>query len=218
MKKTLTINISGTVFHIEEEAYEVLKKYMVTLKSYFGKDDEGKEIVADIEARISEIFTERTGEKNQAITLEVVEELIETLGTPENFSEEVDDEEPLAGQGKRKRKLYRDPEQTVLAGVCGGLAAYFNMDPVVIRLIVVLLALVTSGAGILVYILLWIVVPKAVTTTQRLEMKGEEVTVKNIERFLKDEMNAVKESYQKIRKSGFFSRKKHKPSAGANGK
>jgi phage shock protein PspC (stress-responsive transcriptional regulator) len=208
MKKTLTINISGSVFHIEEDAYEMLHKYTTTLKNYFGKDDEGKEIIADIEARIAEIFTEKTSEKKQAITLEWVEALIETLGTPENFSDEAGEEEPLAGQKSRKRKLYRDPEQTVLGGVCGGLAAYFNMDPVVIRLIAVLLALVTSGAGVLVYLVLWIIVPKAVTTTQRLEMKGEEVTVKNIEKFLRDEMDAVKESYKKIRKSRFFSRRK----------
>ncbi len=208
MKKTLTINISGTLFHIEEDAYEELKKYMVVLKNYFGKDDEGNEIFADIEARIAEIFTEKTSGKNHAITLEWVEELIETLGTPENFSEEAGEEEPLAGQKTRKRKLYRDPEQTVLGGVCGGLSVYFNMDPVVLRLIVVLLALLTSGAGILVYVILWIVVPKAVTTSQRLEMKGEEVTIKNIEKFLKEEVDAVKESYKKIRKSRFFSRSK----------
>ncbi|WP_297091574.1 PspC domain-containing protein [uncultured Draconibacterium sp.] len=208
MKKTLTINISGTIFHIEEDAYEELQKYMVVLKNYFGKDEEGSEIFADIEARIAEIFTEKTSGKNQAVTLEWVKELIETLGTPENFSEEAGEEEPLAGQKTRKRKLYRDPEQTVLAGVCGGLSVYFNMDPVVIRLIVVLLALLTSGAGILVYVILWIVVPKAVTTTQRLEMKGEEVTIKNIEKFLKDEVDAVRESYKKIRKSRFFTRSK----------
>ncbi|WP_321376376.1 PspC domain-containing protein [uncultured Draconibacterium sp.] len=208
MKKTLTINISGTIFHIEEDAYEELQKYMVVLKKYFGKDDEGNEIFADIEARIAEIFTEKTSGKNQAITLDWVKELIETLGTPENFSEEAGEEEPLAGQKTRKRKLYRDPEQTVLGGVCGGLAVYFNMDPVVIRLIVVLIALLTSGAGILVYLILWVAVPKAVTTTQRLEMKGEEVTIKNIEKFLKDEVDAVKESYKKIRKSSFFSRRK----------
>jgi len=208
MEKTLTINISGTVFHIEEDAYAMLQKYTTTLKNYFGKDDEGKEIIADIEARIAEIFTEKTSLKNQAITLEWVEELIETLGTPENFSEEAGEEEPLAGQKSRKRKLYRDPEQTVIAGVCGGLAAYFNMDPVVIRLIAVLLAMLTSGAGVLVYLLLWIIVPKAVSTTQKLEMKGEEVTIKNIEKFLKDEMDAVKESYKKIRKSRFFSSRK----------
>ncbi|WP_167615343.1 PspC domain-containing protein [Maribellus sediminis] len=208
MKKTLTINISGSVFHIEEDAYEALQKYMVILKNYFGKDDEGTEIFADIEARIAEIFTEKMDKKNQAVTLEWVEELIETLGTPENFTEEVGEEEPLAGQNQRKRKLYRDPEQTVIAGVCGGLAAYFDMDPVVIRLIVVLLVFLTSGAGLLVYIILWIIVPKAVSTAQRLEMKGEEVTVKNIEKFLKDEVDAVKESYKKIRKSRFFSKRK----------
>ena len=208
MKKTFTINMGGTIFNIEEDAYEVLQKYMVTLKNYFGSDDEGKEIIADIEARITEIFTEKTSEKNQAVTLEWVEELIETLGTPENFSEEAGEQEPLAGQKSRKRKLYRDPEQTVLAGVCGGLAAYFNMDPVVIRLIVVLLVLITSGAGLLVYIVLWIIVPKAVSTTQRLEMKGEAVTIKNIEKFLNDEMNVVKESYKKFRKSGFFANRK----------
>ncbi|WP_321346647.1 PspC domain-containing protein [uncultured Draconibacterium sp.] len=205
MKKTLTINISGTIFHIEEDAYEELQKYMVVLKNYFGKDDEGNEIFADIEARIAEIFTEKTGGKKQAVTLEWVEELIETLGTPENFSEEAGEEEPLAGQKTRKRKLYRDPEQTVIAGVCGGLSVYFNMDPVVIRLLVVLLTLLSSGAGIFVYLILWVAVPKALTTTQRLEMKGEEVTIKNIEKFLKDEVDAVKESYKKIRKSRFFS-------------
>jgi len=207
MKKTFTINMSGTVFHIEENAYDALQKYLINLKKYFGNDEEGKEIIDDIESRISEIFTEKTSEKNQAVTLEWVNEVIETLGTPENFTEEAGEEEPLAGQKSRKRKLYRDPEQTVLAGVCGGLAAYFNMDPVLLRLIVVLLVLLTSGAGVLVYIILWIVVPKAVTTTQRLEMKGEEVTVKNIEKFLKDEMNVVKESYNKIRKSQFFTKK-----------
>jgi len=207
MKKTFDININGNVFHIEEDAYEVLQKYIVNLNNYFGKDEEGKEIISDIESRIAEIFTEKINEENQAVTLHWVNEVIETMGTPENFTEEQIDEEPLAGQKKRKRKLYRDPEQTVLGGVCGGLAAYFNMDPVVIRLIVVLLVLVTSGAGLLAYFILWIIVPKAVTTTQRLEMKGEKVTVKNIEKFIKDEVNVVKESYNKFRKSGFFSKR-----------
>jgi phage shock protein PspC (stress-responsive transcriptional regulator) len=207
MKKTFDININGNVFQIEVDAYEVLQKYMANLKNYFGKDEEGKEIISDIESRIAEIFTEKINEENQVVTLHWVNEVVDTMGTPENFNEEQIDEEPLAGQKKRKRKLYRDPEQTILGGVCGGLAAYFNMDPVVIRLIVVLLALVTSGAGLLAYFILWIIVPKAVTTTQCLEMKGEDVTVKNIEKFIKDEVNAVKESYNKFRKSNYFSKK-----------
>lgn len=208
MKKTFTINISGTVFHIEEDAYEVLQKYMVTLKNHFGSSEEGKEIEADIEARIAEIFTEKsTGGKN-AVTLEWVNEVIETMGTPESFTETLDDEEPLPGQAKRKRRFYRDPEQTVLGGVCGGLSVYFDMDPVIVRIIFVVLTLITTGVGVLAYLILWIAVPKAVNTAQRLEMRGQEVSVKNIEKFLKDEANAVKESYNKFKKSGFFSKGK----------
>jgi phage shock protein PspC (stress-responsive transcriptional regulator) len=206
MKKTYTINISGTVFHIEEDAYEVLQKYMENLKNHFGNSEEGKEIVSDIEARIAEIFAEKSTGKETIISLEMVNKLVDTMGTPDSFIAEEEVEEPLTGQSKRKRKLYRDPEQTVLAGVCGGLAVYFNADPVIVRLITVVLVLITSGAGLLAYLILWIIIPKAVTTTQRLEMMGEEVTVKNIEKFIKDELNAVKKSYNKFRKSRFFSR------------
>jgi len=209
MKKTFTINISGTVFHIEEEAYEVLQKYMSKLKQHFGNDEEGKEITSDIEARIAELFLARISDEKNVIILEWVNEVIETMGTSEDFSEEeANANEPITGQAKRKRRLYRDPEQSVLGGVCSGLAAYFNMDLAILRIIVVLSFLLTSGGTVLVYLILWIAVPKAVNTSQRLEMKGQEVTVKNIEKFIKDEVNSVKESYNKFRKSGFFSRKR----------
>jgi phage shock protein PspC (stress-responsive transcriptional regulator) len=207
MKKTFTINISGSVFHIEEQAYEVLQKYLINLKSHFGNSEEGKEIIADIEARIAEIFLEKITEEKNVVTLEWVKEVAETMGTPENFAEEEIEEEPLAGQRKRKKRLYRDPEQSILGGVCGGLSAYFNMDLAILRIVFVVLILVTSGAGLLAYIILWIAVPKAINTSQRLEMNGQDVTVKNIEKFIKDEVNSVKESYKKFRKSGFFSRK-----------
>lgn len=208
MKKTFTINISGSVFHIEEDAYEVLQKYLVTLKNHFGNSEEGKEILADIESRIAEIFIEKSSDKKQAVTLDWVNDVIEKMGTPENFEETENEEATFTNQAKHKRKLYRDPEQTVIAGVCGGLAVYFNMDPVIVRLIAFLLFLFTSGAAFLVYIILWIAVPKAINTAQRLEMFGEEVTVKNIEKFIKDEVDAVKESYNKFKKNGFFSKKK----------
>lgn len=207
MKKTFTINISGTVFHIEEDAYEVLQKYMSKLKQHFGNDEEGKEITSDIESRIAEIFLEKISDEKNVITVEWVNEVIETMGTSDDFSAEENDDEPVRGQSKRKRRLYRDPEQSVLGGVCSGLAAYFNTDVAIIRIIAVVLALVTSGAGVFAYIILWIAVPKAINTSQRLEMQGQEVTVKNIEKFIKDEVNSVKESYNKFRKSGFFSKK-----------
>lgn len=207
MEKTFTININGTVFYIEEDAYETLNKYLVKLKKHFGNSEEGKEIESDIEARIAEIFTEKLTEEKNVVTLHWVNEVIERLGTPESFAEEIGDDEPLPGQQKRKRRLYRDPENRVLSGVCGGLAVYFNMDLAILRIIVVVLILITSGTGLLVYLILWIAVPKAVNTAQRLEMRGKAVTVKNIEKFIKEEVNSVKESYNKFRRSGFFSKK-----------
>jgi phage shock protein PspC (stress-responsive transcriptional regulator) len=200
MKKTLTINLSGSIFYIEEDAYEVLQKYLVTIKNHFGTSEEGKEITSDIEARIAEIFSGKSNCDKNIITLDCVNEIIEIMGTPQNFTEEEGEEEPLPGQTKRKKRLYRDPEEKVLSGVCGGLAAYFDMDPVIVRIIFVALAFVTTGAAVLAYLILWIAVPNAVTTAQRLEMRGEAVTVKNIEKFIKDEVDSVKESYHKFRK------------------
>jgi len=208
MKKTYTIHLSGSVFHIEEDAYEVLQKYLVSLKNYFGNDDEGREILADIEFRIAEIFSSKITENKKVVTTEWVNEVIEVMGTPENFSETEETEEPFGEKTKKKKRLYRDPEQKVLGGVCGGLGAYLNMDPVVVRLIAVLLFFLTSGVAVIAYLILWIAVPKAVNAAQRLEMRGEDVTVKNIEKFIKDEVDSVKESYQKFKKNGFFSKQK----------
>ena len=201
MKKTFTINISGTVFHIEDDAYEILQKYLVNLKNHFGSDEEGKEIIADIEARIAEIFNEKSTDEKKVVILELVNEVIEIMGTPEDFAEEEGDEEPVAARAKRKRSLYRDPDHRVLGGVCGGLGAYFNMDPVILRIIFAVLFLITSGAALLAYLILWIAVPKAINTAQRLEMRGQEATVKNIEKSIKEEVSEVKESYRKFKES-----------------
>ncbi len=207
MKKTFTINISGTVFHIEEDAYEVLQKYLIKLKAHFGNSDEGKEIISDIEARIAEIFSEKSTEEKKVVTLEMVNEIIAIMGTPEDFAEE-GTEEPSVAEAKRKRRLYRDPDHRVIGGVCGGLGAYFNMDPVILRIIFAVLFFVTTGAAFLAYIILWIAVPKAMTTAQRLEMRGQEATVKNIEKSIKEEVNEVKDSYKKFKESDTYSKGK----------
>lgn len=209
MKKTFTINISGTVFHIEEDAYEVLQKYLINLKNHFGSDEEGKEILSDIEARIAEIFSSKTNDDKKVITVDWVNEVIETMGTPEDFAEEVGEEdESIASEAKRKRRLYRDPDHRVLGGICGGLGAYFNMDPVILRIIFVILFFATSGAAGLAYLILWVAVPKAVNTAQRLEMRGQEATVKNIEKSIKEEVKEVKESYKKFKESDTYSKGK----------
>ncbi len=209
MKKTFTINISGTIFHIEEDAYEVLQSYLIKLKNHFGVDEEGKEILADIEARIAEIFNEKSSEEQNVVTLEWVNQVIERMGTPEDFAEEQGEEEEedvYVSETKRKRRLYRDPDHRVLGGVCGGLGAYFTMDPVILRIIFVVLFFLTSGAALLAYLILWIAVPKASTTAQRLEMRGQEATVKNIEKSIREEVIEVKESYRKFKQSETYAK------------
>lgn len=209
MKKTFTINISGTVFHIEEDAYEVLQKYLINLKSHFGTGEEGKEILADIEARIAEIFIENSTGSQKVVSVDMVNSAIEIMGSPEDFEQdETEEESPSVEEAKRRRRLYRDPDHRVIGGVCGGLGAYFNMDPVVLRIIFVVLLFATSGAAILAYIILWIAVPKAKNTAQRLEMRGQEATVKNIEKSIKEEVSDMKESFKKMKDSETYAKGK----------
>lgn len=196
MKKTYTINISGSVFHIEEDAYEQLNNYIARLKHHFGNDSEGNEIVADIESRIAEIFNAKKSAENEVITMAWVDEVIETMGNPEVIQDEVN--ETAGAAKKNKKRLYRDPDRKVIAGVCGGLAAYFNMDPVVVRLIMVLL-FILNGLGLIIYVILWIAVPVAQTTAQRLEMYGEEVNIENIEKWIKKEYQEIEKSVKKIK-------------------
>jgi phage shock protein PspC (stress-responsive transcriptional regulator) len=214
MKKTFTINISGTVFHIEEDAYEVLQKYLVNLKNHFGSSEEGKEILTDIEARIAEIFIEKSTNVQNVVTIEMVNGAIEIMGTPEDFVEDESEEgasetEAETEEAKRKRRLYRDPDHRVIGGVCGGLGAYFNMDPVILRIIFVALLFITGGTAFLAYIILWIAVPKAKNTAQRLEMRGQEATVKNIEKSIKEEVGEMKESFKKMKDSETYAKGKN---------
>jgi phage shock protein PspC (stress-responsive transcriptional regulator) len=196
MKKTYTINISGTVFYIEDEAYEKLNSYIANLKKHFGNNEEGKEIVSDIEARIAELFNSRKSEEEEVINSEWVNEVIKTMGVPEDFTE-TEDEEQSTFSKSRKRRLYRDPDHKVIGGVCSGLAAYFNIDPVVMRLIFVVLFLI-NGLGLLLYIILWIAVPEAKTTAQRLEMRGKEANIENIEKWIKKEYQEIESRVKKF--------------------
>jgi phage shock protein PspC (stress-responsive transcriptional regulator) len=200
MKKTFTININGLIFNIEEDAYEVLHKYLLNLKHHFGDDEEGREIIADIEARISEIFSEKSSDDSNVITIERVNQMIAIMGTPEDFAKDREEDSEIPEPGKSGiKRLYRDPEHRIIGGICGGLGAYFNMDPLVLRILFVVLTIVTSGTGLLAYIILWIAVPKAKTTAQRLEMKGREATVKNIEKSVRED---IKEGYSKYKAPG----------------
>jgi len=204
MKKTFTINISGSIFHIDDDAFEKLQKYLHMLNKHFGSAIEGQEILQDIEARIAELFLEKTSNKVEVITDLMVDEVIARMGKPEDFMEQEEESEKAQPEAtsqpeepKVRRRLYRDGDNRVLGGVCSGMGAYFNIDPVILRVIFVLV-LFMGGASILVYIILWIAVPKAKTTAQRLEMRGKEATISNIEKSIKEEVTEVGESYNKF--------------------
>ncbi|MEZ5071141.1 MAG: PspC domain-containing protein [Bacteroidales bacterium] len=156
------------------------------------------------------MFQERISEESQVITLAIVNEVIEIMGNPQDIadSSETGAEDPSFHQTySHGRKLYRDPENSVVGGVCGGLGAYFNMDPIIFRLLFVVFFF-AGGASILVYIILWIVLPKAVTAAQKLEMRGEKVNVSNLEKKIREEYDTVKENVKenvsRAKNSDFF--------------
>ncbi|MEM9339908.1 MAG: DUF2807 domain-containing protein [Bacteroidota bacterium] len=276
MKKNISINIGGIIFHIEEDGYEKLKNYLDSVNNYFSSFEDSKEIIDDIEGRIAEIFLARLEDGKQVISQEDVDDLIAIMGTTKDFDATIESEEqegkqaqdsenkeepippkpetkrlfrdlkrrvvggvaagiahyfkidpiwvrliilaffftivltPASGfvaityiifwiaipgsdkleEDKAIKKLFRDPEDRVLGGVCGGLARYFGVDKGVIRIIFVVA--IFFGAGILAYIILWIIVPEAKTITEKMQMQGEPVTISNIEETIKKNLN-VKE-------------------------
>ncbi len=210
MKKTFTINISGTVFHIDDDAYERLNSYILQINRHFGNDADAKEIVQDIESRISELFQERAKDGSEVITIAQVEEIIRIMGMPEAFADSKDEEKVVTRMPRsRAKKLYRDPDDRILGGVCSGLGSFFNIDPIIIRLIFVALFF-GGGSSLIIYVILWIVVPKAANTAQRLEMKGEEVNINNISKTIKEEIQDVKENYQNFRASKSYIRSRER--------
>ena len=192
MKKTFSINISGVVFHIDEDAYDKLFRYLEAIKSHFRGFEGREEVIADIESRIAEILQKKISETRQVITLEDVDEVIGIMGQPADYAL---DEEPGTTSGSnagahQQKRLYRDPDQKIIGGVCSGIASYFMIDPLWIRLIFIILTF--SGFGIALYLILWVVVPEARTTAEKLEMRGQQVNINNIEQSLKDEVNHLK--------------------------
>lgn len=211
MKKTFTINISGSVFHIDEDAFEKLQSYLQMLNQHFGASEEGREILQDIEARIAELFSEKMEDGKDVINETWVEEVMARMGKPEDFMEVEDDESNYATKSaaqKIKRRMYRDPDRRMLGGVCGGMGAYFNIDPVILRIIFIVLLILTNVVMVFIYIILWIAVPKARTTAEKLEMRGEDATVSNIEKSIKEEVKEVKESYQRFKNSDTYEKGK----------
>jgi phage shock protein PspC (stress-responsive transcriptional regulator) len=198
MNKTININLGGFFFHIDEIAYQKLRKYLTSISKSLSDDSQGKnEIIADIEARISELLTEKITDSRQVVSEGNIEDIIVIMGQPEDYSEA---EEPYSettfSQTKNNisgKKLFRDGDDKFLGGVASGIAHYFDVDTIWIRLGLLLLFF-SAGFGILIYILLWILLPEAKTTAEKLQMEGEAVNIDNIEKKIREEFTNVSES------------------------
>ncbi len=208
MNKTIIININGIVFHIEEDAYEVLIQYMNEIKQHFGFSADSYEIVNDIENRLAEMFAERLAASGkEVIVLTEVQEVIAQMGKPSDFEVDAEAEEPTYNYSRSEKKLFRDTEDRIIGGVCAGIGHYFDVEPRWIRVATILLFLF-FGTGIFLYLLLWIVMPKAVTRADRMAMKGEAPNLQNFKKNFEEEMASVKENLGKAQEEvkPFFQR------------
>jgi phage shock protein PspC (stress-responsive transcriptional regulator) len=215
MKKTIKISLQGTVFFIDEDAYSELQQYLTDISNRFSSKEEREEILQDIETRIAEIFTDRLAGKREVVTAADVSAMIGLLGRPEDIFDAEGGEgdasgTPPEGSGtlRGSRRLYRDPDNAVLGGVCGGLGAYFNLDPVWFRIAFILLAL-AYGSSILVYLVMWLIIPEARSTVQRLEMRGEPVNLNNISKNINREFTKVKDNIRNIPESEGYRRSRN---------
>lgn len=201
MNKTVTINISGIIFHIEEDAYDSLSKYLATIKGYFSKTDGGNEIMSDIEARIAELLQEKINAVKQVVLMVDVDHVKSIMGKPEDFGEnqskedDKKEEEQTTSGEKVKRRLFRNPDEKAIGGVCSGLAAYFDIDIVWVRLAMFLL-IFFGGISLWVYIILWIIIPEAKTTADKFAMRGESANINSIVQNFKEEAQDVKNRFK----------------------
>lgn len=216
MRKTLNINIGGMAFIIDENAFELLHNYLEALKRKFNNEAERQEILNDIESRIAEMLGQKLADRKQVVGIEEVQAVISAMGQPEDIAGEEAAETTgtaynstatAAGSNYEpvKKRLFRDADDAKIAGVISGLCHYFGInDPVWMRIAAIILIFVTSGSVILLYLLLVIIVPKAVTSAEKLQMKGEPININTIEKEIKDSFTRTGESVSRFMKEDTF--------------
>lgn len=197
MNKTVNINLGGMFFHIDEDAYQKLTRYFDAIKRSLSNSSGQDEIIKDIEMRVSELLTEKQKTEKHVVGLKDVDEVIAVMGQPEDYRI---DEESIGNTStnfsfSKTRKLYRDTENGMIGGVLAGLGHYFGIDKVWLRIFLLIMIFAWS-IGFWAYIILWIVMPEAVTTTEKLEMTGEPVTISNIEKKVREEFENVSDKFK----------------------
>lgn len=191
MNKTISTNVGGFVFNIEEGAYETLHAYLKAIRRSLSSEEGIDEIMQDVELRIAEIFRDILKRDHKEVINDAdVKEIISIMGEPEVYSNEEQGSQHSSGQqthreDKSEKQFYRDTDDRVLGGVCGGISAYFGWDPLFLRILFVVMFF-GFGSGLLLYIVLWIIIPEAKTTTEKLRMRGKKVDVETIKQRFSD--------------------------------
>lgn len=203
MNKTVNINLAGIFFHIDEDAYLKLQRYLEAIKRSFTDSQGRSEIISDIEARIAELFAERIQNEKQVVGVKLVDEVITIMGQPEDYlvDDEIFEDDPQPRQkhsSKPSKKLYRDTDNSYIGGVAAGLSHYFGIESIWTRLIWLLLAIGSGGTFIFIYLIFWALVPEAKTTAEKLTMSGDPVNISNIEKKIKDGIDSVSETVKNV--------------------
>ncbi|SDB90234.1 PspC domain-containing protein [Williamwhitmania taraxaci] len=188
MKNTMNVNIGGQAFVIDEDAYHILRTYLESWEANLFEDPGKREILDDMESRIAEIFLASIKVAGTVVSISLVESAIKIMGKPDEAETFADTNTVVTPRAYRR--IYRDTENRILGGVCSGISLYWRIDPIIFRLLFVL-GVLFAGTGILIYLVLWIAIPKAITPAQKLEMRGEPITVENIRKAVTNEFNEV---------------------------
>ena len=199
MNKTVNINIGGLFFHMDEDAYQKMSKYFEAVKRSLSNSSGQDEIMKDIEMRVAELITERQLSDRTVVNNADVEDVIKIMGQPEDYRIDDEAEAPktenyYASSGRKK--LYRDKDRGTIAGVCTGLGHYFGVEALWFKIVFLIFVFAGFGSGIIAYFVLWIAIPKANTTSEKLEMTGQPVTISNIEKKVREEFDSVSEKFK----------------------
>ncbi|NQY28037.1 MAG: PspC domain-containing protein [Flavobacteriaceae bacterium] len=202
MNKTVNINLGGMIFHIDENAYLKLQNYLNAVRRSFAGASGEDEIVSDIESRIAELFSQKLQNDKQVVSNKEIDEVIEVMGQPEDYmvDEDIFDDEPTASKKNSttaNRKFYRDVDNKYIGGVSSGLGHYFGIDALWVRILWIVLVF-TFGTGILFYILLWILIPEANTTAEKIAMTGAPINISNIEKKIKEGFDTASETVKNV--------------------
>ena len=200
MKRVENINLGGKKFTIDQDAYHELDDYLQSIRGRFSNSNGVDDILYDIETRLSELFEENK-QGSDIITIEKVKKVKSIMGMPSDFESEVGGSAHTSNDNySTEKRLFRNNEDKVVAGICSGLAAYWGLEsPILTRILFVMLAF--SGIGVIPYIVLWIFVPEAKTTSDKLTMHGEKINIDTIAKSVEEGITDIKDTLEDLGKN-----------------